>query len=111
MSTKIRLARLGSKKKPFYRIVVADSKAPRDGDFIEVVGTYNPLLARDNGDRVVMKKERVEHWLKVGAYPTEVVARFIQMQGIDNPLAVKLAKRKKSTERKPKAPRKQKEAS
>jgi len=62
MSTRIRLARGGSKKRPYYRIVVANSRAPRDGDFIEKVGTYNPLLEKTHTDRVILKKERIEYW-------------------------------------------------
>ena len=67
MATKIRLSRKGSKKAPFYRIVVADSRAPRDGKFIEIVGTYAPLLAKDNAERVKFKSERLEYWLSTGA--------------------------------------------
>ena len=82
MSLKIRLARGGSKKRPFYSIVVADSRMPRDGRFIEKVGTYNPLLARDNPDRVQYQEERVKHWLGVGAKPTDRVARFLSVNGL-----------------------------
>ena len=77
MSLKIRLARGGAKKRPFYRIVVADSRSPRDGRFIERVGTYNPILAQDHPERVVIKEERVRHWLSHGATPSERVARFL----------------------------------
>jgi small subunit ribosomal protein S16 len=77
MSLKIRLARSGAKKRPFYRIVVADSRAPRDGRFIERLGTYNPMVARDHPERVVLKEERLRHWLSVGALPTDRVARFL----------------------------------
>ena len=76
MSLKIRLARGGAKKRPFYSIVVADSRSPRDGRFIERVGTYNPMLDKDHADRLVLKEERIKHWLGVGAQPTERVARF-----------------------------------
>lgn len=77
MSLKIRLARGGAKKRPFYRIVVADSRMPRDGRFIERVGTYNPMLAKDNPERVTLKTDRIEHWLKIGAKPSDRVARFL----------------------------------
>ena len=77
MSLKIRLARGGAKKRPFYSIVVADSRMPRDGRFIEKVGTYNPLLKKDDPNRVQYKEERVKHWLGVGAKPTDRVARFL----------------------------------
>jgi len=77
MSLKIRLARGGAKKRPFYRIVVADSRMPRDGRFIERVGTYNPMLAKDHPERVTLQAERIQHWLKIGAQPSERVARFL----------------------------------
>ena len=77
MSLKIRMARGGAKKRPFYRIVVADSRMPRDGRFIERVGTYNPMLAKDDPNRVTLKTERIEHWLQVGAQPSDRVARFL----------------------------------
>lgn len=82
MSLKIRLARAGAKKRPFYRIVIADVRSPRDGRFIEVVGTYNPMLPKDSGDRVMLKTERVEHWLSVGAKPTDRVLRFLDAAGL-----------------------------
>jgi small subunit ribosomal protein S16 len=82
MSLKIRLARGGAKKRPFYSIVIADARSPRDGRFIERVGTYNPMLERGAGDRVTLKEERVRHWLGVGAQPTERVARFLGDAGI-----------------------------
>ncbi len=74
---KIRLARGGAKKRPFYRIVVADSRSPRDGRFIERVGTYNPMLPKDDPNRVTLKEDRIRHWLGVGAKPTDRVARFL----------------------------------
>ena len=77
MAMKIRLARGGSKKRPFYSIVATDSRMPRDGRFLEKLGTYNPLLAKDDEKRVVMNMERVQHWLSQGAQPTDRVARFI----------------------------------
>jgi len=82
MATKIRLARGGSKKRPFYAIVVSDSRMPRDGRFLEKIGTYNPLLAKDNEERVKMDVERVQAWLDKGAQPTERVVRFLEAAGI-----------------------------
>jgi small subunit ribosomal protein S16 len=84
MPTKIRLARGGSKKRPYYRLVIADCRAPRDGRFIEKVGTYNPLLPSDNAERVVLKSDRIAHWLALGAQPTERVLTFIMKAGILN---------------------------
>ncbi len=83
MALKIRLARGGSKKRPYYRIVVAQATAPRDGSFIEKVGTYNPLLAKDSGERVSLNVERVKHWLSVGAQPTDRVLRFLDAAGLE----------------------------
>ena len=77
MSLKIRLARGGAKKRPHYRIVVADSRMPRDGRYIERLGTYDPLLAKDNENRVDLKEERIRYWLDKGAKPTDRVARFL----------------------------------
>ena len=77
MATKIRLARGGAKKRPFYRIVVADTRSPRDGRFIERVGTYNPMVAKDHPERIVLKEDRIKHWLANGALPTDRVARFL----------------------------------
>ena len=81
MAMKIRLARGGSKKRPFYRIVAADSRMPRDGRFIEKLGTYNPLLAKDSEDRVKMDLDRIQHWLGQGAQPTDRVARMLEAAG------------------------------
>jgi small subunit ribosomal protein S16 len=78
---KIRLARGGAKKRPHYSIVVARSEAPRDGDFIEKVGHYNPMLEQDNPERIVIKLDRIAHWLGNGAQPTEKVAYFIKSKG------------------------------
>lgn len=78
MAMKIRLARGGSKKRPFYRIVASDSRMPRDGRFIEKLGTYNPLLPKDSEERVKMDMERVQHWLDQGAQPTDRVSRFLE---------------------------------
>ncbi|MBS0271568.1 MAG: 30S ribosomal protein S16 [Proteobacteria bacterium] len=77
MALKIRLARGGAKKRPFYQIVVADARAPRDGRFVEKVGTYNPMLSHDNQDRIRLNVERIQHWLSVGAQPTDRVALFL----------------------------------
>jgi len=77
MAVKIRLTRLGAKKKPFYRVIVANSTAPRDGKFIEIVGTYNPMLSKDNAERVKLKQDRIQYWLSVGAQPTDRVAKLI----------------------------------
>ena len=82
MSMKIRLARGGSKKRPFYRIVAADSRMPRDGRFIEKLGTYNPLLPKDSEDRVKMDMDRIKHWLGHGAQPTDRIARMLEAAGV-----------------------------
>ena len=79
---KIRLTRGGAKKRPYYAIVVADSHSPRDGRFIERVGTYNPLLKKDDPNRITLKKEQIEAWLKKGAQPTDRVARFLTTEGL-----------------------------
>ena len=77
MSLKIRLARGGAKKRPYYQIVIADARSPRDGRFIEKVGTYNPMVDKGHPERLTLKTERIQHWLKVGAMPTDRVARFL----------------------------------
>ena len=82
MATSIRLSRGGSKKRPYYKIVVADSRSPRDGRFIERIGSYNPLLGKDNPDRVKLDAERAKHWVSVGAQPTDRVARFLDAAGV-----------------------------
>ena len=82
MAMKIRLARGGSKKRPHYAIVAADSRMPRDGRFKEKLGTYNPLLAKDSEDRVKLNVERVQFWLAQGAQPTDRVARFLEAAGL-----------------------------
>jgi small subunit ribosomal protein S16 len=81
MAMKIRLARGGSKKRPFYRIVAADSRMPRDGRFIEKLGTYNPLLPKDSEDRIKMNVERIQYWLDQGAKPTDRISRFLEAAG------------------------------
>jgi small subunit ribosomal protein S16 len=103
MSLKLRLARAGAKKRPFYRIVVADSRYPRDGRFIEIVGTWNPILPKDDQKRVVLNTERIQHWQKMGAQPTDRVLRFLDAAGLakrtprNNPERAK--PRKKAQER------------
>lgn len=82
MSISMRLSRGGSKKRPYYKIVVANSRAPRDGKYLEQIGTYNPLLAKDSGERVKINEERAKHWLSVGAQPTDRVARFLDAAGL-----------------------------
>ncbi|WP_168727499.1 MULTISPECIES: 30S ribosomal protein S16 [Sphingomonas] len=82
MALSIRLSRGGSKKRPYYRVVVADARSPRDGRFIEKIGTYNPLLAKDSPERVKLDAERASHWLKMGAQPTDRVARFLDALGV-----------------------------
>jgi small subunit ribosomal protein S16 len=82
MAMKIRLARGGSKKRPFYRIVAADSRMPRDGRYIEKLGTYNPLLAKDSEERVKMNVERIQYWLGEGAQPTDRIARMLEAAGV-----------------------------
>eukprot|EP01133_Synstelium_polycarpum_P026682 gene26682-32099_t len=81
MSLKIRLARAGSKKRPYYHIVIADVRAPRDGRFIETVGAWNPMLPKD-GDRVKLDADRIQHWIGHGAQPTDRVLRFLDQAGI-----------------------------
>ena len=82
MSMKIRLARGGSKKRPHYSIVATDSRNPRDGRFLEKLGTYNPLLAKDSEERVKMNMDRVKHWLGLGAQPTDRVSRMLEAAGV-----------------------------
>jgi small subunit ribosomal protein S16 len=82
MSISIRLSRGGAKKRPYYRIVVATSKSPRDGKYLEQIGTYNPLLAKDSPERIKLVEDRARYWLGVGAQPTDRVARFLDAAGI-----------------------------
>ena len=82
MAVKIRLARGGAKKRPYYRVVVADGRAPRDGKYIEKVGTHNPLLPKDHEDRIKLDVERIQYWLGQGAQPTDRVARFLDAAGV-----------------------------
>lgn len=88
MSLKIRLARGGAKKRPFYRIVVADSRAPRDGRFIEKLGYHNPMVNKADPKRVVLNEDRVKYWLGIGAKPTDRVARFLASAGLAGPRAI-----------------------
>lgn len=82
MALSIRLSRGGSKKRPYYRIIVADARSPRDGKFLEKIGNYNPLLAKDNEQRVQIDAERAKYWLSNGAQPTDRVARFLDVAGV-----------------------------
>ena len=82
MAVAIHLSRGGAKKRPYYRIVVSDSRSPRDGKYLEQIGTYNPLLAKDNPERVKLNEDRARHWLSVGAKPSDRVHRFLDKAGI-----------------------------
>lgn len=82
MAVAIRLSRGGAKKRPYYRIVVSDSRSPRDGKYLEQIGTYNPMLAKDSGERVNLDEDRARHWLSVGAKPSDRVLRFFDAAGI-----------------------------
>ena len=82
MAVAMRLSRGGSKKRPYYKIVVADVRSPRDGKYLEQIGTYNPLLAKDSPDRVKLNEERAKHWISVGAQPSDRVARFLDAAGL-----------------------------
>ncbi|QPC42338.1 30S ribosomal protein S16 [Kaustia mangrovi] len=104
MSLKIRLSRGGTKKRPVYRIVVADSRSPRDGRYIEKLGNYNPLLPKDHAERVVFDTDRVQHWLGVGATPTDRVHRFLDAAGLlkrearNNPQKAQYGKKRQERE-------------
>ena len=99
MAMKIRLARGGSKKRPFYRIVAADSRMPRDGRYVERLGTYNPLLPKDSEERIKMNMERVRYWLGQGAQPTDRISRMLEAASVlerkerNNPKKAKLGKK------------------
>ena len=103
MAVKIRLARGGAKKRPYYYVVVAHATSPRDGRYIEQIGTFDPMLKRDNPDRVKLDAERARHWLSVGAQPTDRVARFLDAAGLMKRVAsnnpVKAKPKKKAQER------------
>ena len=108
MSLKIRLARAGAKKRPYYHIVVSDSRSPRDGRFLEKVGSYNPMLPADHAERVRLQGERIQHWMSHGALPTDRVAKFLGHAGLapmpvyrDQP--IQSAPKKKAQERAAKA--------
>ncbi len=99
MGLKIRLARAGAKKRPYYHIVVADSRSPRDGRFIEKLGSYNPMLPSDHADRIRLKDERITHWLGQGALATDRVAKFLGKAGLA-PMPVFREQPKKSAPKK-----------
>lgn len=100
MALKIRLARGGSKKRPFYRIVVAEASSPRDGRFVERVGSYNPLLVQDNSERIVLKSERIQYWMSKGALPTDRVAKFLSQEGLIAKLDQKSTPKKSAPKKK-----------
>ena len=110
MAIRLRLTRLGSKKRPFYRIVAAENTAPRDGKFIEIIGTYNPMLAKDKADRVVVKKDRAEYWLGTGASPSDRVAKLFVNAGVVIPESMKPKSLANSLLNTPKKPKKEKAA-
>ena len=89
MALKIRLSRGGSKKRPFYRIVVAEASAPRDGRYVERVGHYNPMVAKDNDQRLVVNGDRVKHWLGLGAQPTERVQKLLSAVSLTDPVKLR----------------------
>lgn len=93
MSLKICLSRAGAKKRPYYHIVVADSRSPRDGRFIEKVGAYNPMLPSDHADRIRLDGERIQHWLSNGAQATDRVARFLGNAGLARSLLTASSRR------------------
>lgn len=82
MATVIRMARAGAKKRPYYRIVVADSRMPRDGRYIEKIGTHNPMLAKDDENRIIINEERLKHWMSQGAKPSDRILRFLEAAGL-----------------------------
>ena len=88
MATKLRLTRHGSKKRPFYWVVAADVRAPRDGSYIEKLGTFNPLLDKDHPDRIQLNKARIEHWFGKGAHPTDRVIKLCQVLNVKLPQAI-----------------------
>ena len=104
MALKIRLTRAGAKKRPYYHIVVADSRSPRDGRFIEKLGSYNPMLPAEHEDRVRLQAERIQHWVDMGALPTDRVAKVLGQKGVGpmpslHEQPVKSAPKKKAQER------------
>lgn len=100
MSLRIRLSRGGAKKRPYYRIVVADGRSPRDGRFIERVGTYNPMLAKDDAMRVTLKEDRIKHWMSQGALPSDRVIRFLAAVGMVDKPAIPAQTKKNKPKRK-----------
>ncbi len=104
MSVKIRLSRGGTKKRPYYYIVVATASAPRDGRYIEQIGTFNPMLPKDHADRLKLDLDRAKHWLSVGAQPTDRVARFLDQNSLmkraprNNPLKALPGKKRQERE-------------
>ncbi|MEQ9334778.1 30S ribosomal protein S16 [Thalassobaculum sp.] len=111
MSLRIRLARGGAKKRPFYRIVVAEATSPRDGRFVEKIGTYNPMLPKDHADRLIVKADRIQHWLSVGARPTDRMHKMLGQAGLMEPFQynaqpLKSAPGKKRAEREAEAAQK-----
>ena len=116
MSLKIRLSRAGAKKRPFYRIVVADSRSPRDGRYIEKIGTFNPLLPKDSEERVKFDTDRAKHWLSHGALPTDRVLRFFDAEGLmkreprNNPQKAQPGKKRQEREEAKKAAEEEKAA-
>ena len=88
MALKIRLTRGGAKKRPYYHVVIADSRSPRDGRFIERVGSYNPMVAKDHPERIVLVEDRIKYWMGVGAQPTDRVARFLADAGMGSKPAI-----------------------
>jgi small subunit ribosomal protein S16 len=105
MALKIRLSRGGAKKRPYYRIVVAEATAPRDGRFIEKIGTFNPLLPKERPERLTLDQERAKHWLKVGAQPTDRVLRMLDGLGLmkrearNNPIKAQPGKKRQEREK------------
>lgn len=110
MAVRIRLSRGGSKKRPFYRVVAADQRAPRDGRFIEKLGTYNPLLPQDHEQRLVINEERVKYWLGVGAQPTERLEKLFSNLGLVKAPALREQPKKSATKAKAQERMKEKEA-
>ena len=105
MAIRLRLTRLGSKKRPVYRIVAAENTAPRDGKFIEIIGTYSPMLPKDSALRVVIKNDKAEYWLSKGAAPSDRVAKLFEKAGVNIPASLRpksLDKSKLNTPKKPK---------
>ena len=110
MAVRIRLSRGGSKKRPFYRVVAADQRAPRDGRFIEKLGTYNPLLPQDHEQRLVINEERVKYWLGGGAQPTERLEKLFSNLGLVKAPALREQPKKSAPKAKAQERMKEKEA-